>query len=287
MIATGSGDRTARTWDAATGAERATLRGHAGQVKAVSFAPDGSLLATASDDRTACVWDPLSGAHVRTLSGHDSWVYGVAFSPRGDLIATASWDQTTRIWDAATGACLATLAGHAGTVEAVAFSPSGALLATASSDATARLWDAASGAHLATLVPLPSGGYLTLLPDARYKLDGDPGDCLWWAAGLCRLGPAEVSSRFPEVRRAPPAPRSSQLEPFISLSTAGSHLAGIGDKPGVRFRWREPSWPCGGVIGDHAAEAGIAQLRIGQISAKKYGPVQVGSGQVRSAEVST
>jgi WD40 repeat protein len=136
--------------------------------------------------------------------GHDSWVYGVAFSPRGDLIATASWDQTARIWDAATGACLATLAGHAGTVEAVAFSPSGALLATVSSDATARLWDAASGAHLATLVPLPSGGYLTLLPDARYKLDGDPGDCLWWAAGLCRLTPAEVSSRFPEVRRLPP-----------------------------------------------------------------------------------
>ena len=83
----------------------------------------------------------------------------------------------------------------------MAFSPSGALLATASSDATARLWDVASGAHLATLVPLPSGGYITLLPDARYKLDGDPGDCLWWAAGLRRLGPAEVSSRFPEVRR--------------------------------------------------------------------------------------
>ena len=49
MIATGSGDNTARTWDAATGAALATLRGHAGQVEAVSFAPDGSLLATASD----------------------------------------------------------------------------------------------------------------------------------------------------------------------------------------------------------------------------------------------
>ena len=131
-------------------------------------------------------------------------MYGVAFSPRGDLIATGSWDETARIWDASTGECLATLAGHAGTVEAVAFAPSGALLATASSDATARLWDVASGAHLATLVPLPSGGYITLLPDARYKLDGDPGDCLWWAAGLRRLGPAEVSSRFPEVRRLPP-----------------------------------------------------------------------------------
>jgi WD40 repeat protein len=131
-------------------------------------------------------------------------VEAVAFAPSGALLATGSGDATARIWDAATGAHLVTLAGHDYTVRAVAFAPSGALLATASSDATARLWDVASGAHLATLVPLPSGGYITLLPDARYKLDGDPGDCLWWAAGLRRLGPAEVSSRFPEVRRLPP-----------------------------------------------------------------------------------
>jgi hypothetical protein len=46
------------------------------------------------------------------------------------------------------------------------------------------------------------------------------------------------------------------------------------------LRWREPCWPCGGVVGDHAAEAHIAELRIGQVSPEKYGPVQVGSGQV-------
>jgi hypothetical protein len=120
----------------------------------------------------------------------------------------------------------------------IEFSPSGALLATASSDATARLRDAASGAHLATLVPLSPGGYITLLPDARYKLDGDPGDCLWWAAGLRRLGPAEVSSRFPEAVGFPREPRSSQLEPFRCLSTAGCHLVGLHDQPGVRGQAR-------------------------------------------------
>lgn len=39
--------------------------------------------------------------------------------------------------------------------------------------------------------------------DVAYKLGGDPGDRLWWAAGLRRFGPAEVSSRFPEICRLP------------------------------------------------------------------------------------
>jgi WD40 repeat protein len=137
-------------------------------------------------------------------------VEAVAFSPDGSLLATTSADATARVWNAASGKHLRTLTGHDYTVQAVAFSPSGVLLATASSDATARLWDVATGAHLATLVPLPSGGYITLLPDGRYKLDGDPGDPgdrLWWVTGLRRLGPAEVSSRFPEVRRLRPGDR--------------------------------------------------------------------------------
>jgi len=174
-------------------------------VQDVAFSPRGGLIATASSDQTARIWDAATGGCLATLTGHSAAVEAVAFSPAGALLATGSADTTARLWDAATGAHLITLAGHDYTVRGVAFSPSGALLATASGDATARLWDAVSGAHLATLVPLPSGGYITLLPDARYKLEGDPGDCLWWAAGLGRLGPADVSGRFPEVRRLPPS----------------------------------------------------------------------------------
>jgi WD40 repeat protein len=140
---------------------------------------------------------------VTTLTGHLGTVEAVAFSPSGKLLATASGDASARIWRVSSGKCVATMTGHDYTVRAVAFSPSGKLLATASADATARLWDAASGTCLATLVPLPGGGYITVLPDGRYKLDGDPGDCLWWAAGLRRFGPADVSSRFPEVCRLP------------------------------------------------------------------------------------
>jgi WD40 repeat protein len=160
-------------------------------------------VATGSLDGIARIWDAAAGRPGLTLSGHSSWIHALAYAPSGTMIATGSGDNTARTWDAATGAARATLRGHSGQVKAVSFAPDGSLLAMASSDATARLWEIASGAHLATLVPLPSGGHITLLPDARYKLDGDPGDCLWWAAGLRRLGLAEVSRRFPEIRRLP------------------------------------------------------------------------------------
>ena len=45
-LATGGWDGTARIWDAASGRQRATLKGHTGRVEAVAVAPDGSWLAT-------------------------------------------------------------------------------------------------------------------------------------------------------------------------------------------------------------------------------------------------
>ena len=57
LLATASGDQTARLWDPATGDCLRTLTGHDGWVYGVAFSPDGRLLATASYDRTARLWD--------------------------------------------------------------------------------------------------------------------------------------------------------------------------------------------------------------------------------------
>ena len=54
-------------WDAKSGAELLTLKGHTGTVWWVSFSADGSRIVTGSDDRTAKVWDARSGAESLTL----------------------------------------------------------------------------------------------------------------------------------------------------------------------------------------------------------------------------
>jgi hypothetical protein len=56
-LATASWDRTVKVWDAQTGQEAITLKGHTGWVEGVAFSPDGQHIASASDDRTVKVWD--------------------------------------------------------------------------------------------------------------------------------------------------------------------------------------------------------------------------------------
>src|SRR5262249_45121962 len=55
-LASGSADQTLKLWDAATGQERATLRGHPSRVLAVAFSPDGERLVSGCYMRTLKMW---------------------------------------------------------------------------------------------------------------------------------------------------------------------------------------------------------------------------------------
>jgi len=51
----------ARLWDAQTGQELATLKGHTHLLTSVAFSPDGKIILTGSRDGTARLWDAQPG----------------------------------------------------------------------------------------------------------------------------------------------------------------------------------------------------------------------------------
>ena len=100
LIVTSSGDQTAKVWDARSGVEVRTLKGHTAGVTSASFSPDGARIVTASHDKTAKLWDARSGALVLTLKGRAAGVTSASFSPDGVRIVTGSVDAAAIVWDA-------------------------------------------------------------------------------------------------------------------------------------------------------------------------------------------
>jgi WD40 repeat protein/serine/threonine protein kinase len=89
-----------KTWNAQTGKELLTFKGHTSDVNGIIFSPDGKRLASTSQDDTLRVWDAQAGQELLTLTGHTGGVGGVAFSPDGKRLASGAADGTVTIWDA-------------------------------------------------------------------------------------------------------------------------------------------------------------------------------------------
>jgi WD40 repeat protein len=68
-LASASYDETVKVWDARTGQQALSLKGHTSQVWSVCFSPDGQRLASASGIEVK-VWDARTGQEALTLKGH-------------------------------------------------------------------------------------------------------------------------------------------------------------------------------------------------------------------------
>ncbi|KAG1670241.1 F-box-like/WD repeat-containing protein TBL1XR1-A [Nymphon striatum] len=131
-----------------------TFQGHASEVNAIKWDPQGQLLASCSDDKTLKIWSMKNDTCVHDLQAHNKEIYTIKWSPTGPgtnnpnmnlVLASASFDSTVRLWDVERGACIHTLTRHTEPVYSVAFSPNGKYLASGSFDKCVHIWSTQNG----------------------------------------------------------------------------------------------------------------------------------------------
>ncbi|TMQ35780.1 MAG: hypothetical protein E6K70_00350 [Planctomycetota bacterium] len=161
---------------------RATLTGHAGEVRCLAIAPSGELLASGGADNRVCLWSLPDGKLLKTLDRHSGWINSLAITPDGRTLASARRDGHVCLWCLPGGRPLARLKGHKQPVFNLAMSPDGTTLASGSSDATIRLWDVPARKLLATLKRHERGISALAISADGELLASASGDCtvrLW------------------------------------------------------------------------------------------------------------
>lgn len=121
LLASGSGDSTARIWTIADGPSTsavyngplnvAVLKHFKGRtnekskdVTTLDWNSDGTLLATGSYDGQARIWS-RDGDLKCTLNRHKGPVFSLKWNKKGDYLLSGSVDKTAIVWDVKTGEC--------------------------------------------------------------------------------------------------------------------------------------------------------------------------------------
>ena len=122
ILASGSGDSTARIWNLQGTREPEIVLRHCirrgdtqvpsnKDVTSLDWNPSGTQLATGSYDGYARIWSS-DGNLASTLGQHKGPIFALKWNKKGNYILSAGVDRTTIIWDANSGHCEQQFAFH-------------------------------------------------------------------------------------------------------------------------------------------------------------------------------
>ncbi len=234
LIASAAWDGTARVWD---GSDVAVFQGHDGNVNAVAFAPDGTLI-TAGYDGTVRTWrDPVRVLRLGVPQN------AMVTAPDGE-IATAGADGMLRLFagDAMREVMIDTVP-----LTALAISPDGAQLAVASLAGTMMVLERVSGRISTVLHGTERPIWALAFAKGEIVSGGAAGVVSRWDAGSGRkLGWTGAAPVMPDV---PAADRGAQIfracQACHTMTADGGNRAGpslygligrkVGTWPGYRY----------------------------------------------------
>ena len=201
VILTGSDDRTARFWDAATGRPLSPPLEHTGFVQKHAFSPDGRLAATGCDDGSVRLWDTATGQAVGPVltlrrAPRVQWGRGsLMFSSDGRLLVASDPLRAARLWHVPDGRPLE-LPGAADSAIDAQFSPDGRhLLLVDRDERRLQTWDRAVGKIRGPTIVADRVRWARYTPDGRLIVTGDgETTCQLWDA---ITGRAVASHRLP------------------------------------------------------------------------------------------
>jgi eukaryotic-like serine/threonine-protein kinase len=211
-----------------------TYHGHASEVTAVAWSPNGKYIASGGNDSTIRVWNTTTGIDLLISHGHSGGVPAISWSPDSTRIASATAgpsvsggppasDNAVRVWNATTGKPIYIYHGHSSGITDVAWSPKGERIASSSTDYTVQVWDATTGND--PLIYRTRGWYIWTLawsPDGKRLVSGGPD-------GTIQIWDAVTGHTFHALRG-----HSNGVE-AVAWSPDGKYIASASDDYTVRL----------------------------------------------------
>lgn len=142
--------------------------GHSGEISALAWNRDGTLLATSSKEDGVKLWAMPDGAAVAELHTRNTDPSDLAFSPDGHSLAVANWSGALELWDLGELRPRAMHRDHEGAVQSLAYTPDGGLLLSGGQDGTIYVYETRAQKLRGRITAMPAAVYaMAFSPDGK------------------------------------------------------------------------------------------------------------------------